>query len=340
VAVELVRQTRPASNVVGRIAAGAPRKLPGALLLGAHYDHLGMGGSGSLAPDAHEPHNGADDNASGVAALLEAGRLLAARRDTLERDVWLVAFSGEESGLLGSTHLTREPPAGLAIDELVAMVNLDMVGRLRDDRLSVLGGGSAEEWEEVVTPVCERLGLACELGGDGYGPSDQTPFYAAGVPVLHLFTGTHTDYHKPSDDTAAVNAAGGAQVARLAAGLLEAVADRETPPTYRRTAVTQAAEDSRSSGAWLGTVPDYVGPPDDAPGVLLADVRAGSPAEAAGLRRGDLLVGLGGREIGDIYDFVYALRDAKPGDQAVAVVLRDGQRLELTVTYGKRSGPM
>jgi hypothetical protein len=332
--VRLDETRRPAGNVVGRIAAGAAERLPGAVLLGAHYDHLGRGGPGSLVPDADEPHNGADDNASGVAALLAAARRLVARRGELARDVWLVAFTAEESGLLGSTRFTRSPPAGLSIGDLVAMINMDMVGRLRQDRLTVLGGESAAEWPELFGPACARAGIECRLGGDGYGPSDQTPFYAAGVPVVHLFTGTHTDYHKPSDDTPAINALGGAQVAALAADLAAELARRPGRLTHRQAPAPPPAGDSRSYGASLGTIPDYAGPPGGGRGVLLAGVRAGSPAEAAGLRRGDLLVGLAGREIGDIYDFVFILREAKPGQATTAVVLRDGARLELPVTFG------
>ena len=177
---DVVERTHEVDNIVGRISAD--ERLPGAVVLGAHYDHLGFGGASSLAPDAHEPHNGADDNASGTAALLEAARALSARREQLGRDVILVAFTGEENGLLGSSQFTREPPPGAAPEGLVAMLNMDMVGRLRNDRLAVLGGASAEEWEAVIQPHCAVYELECELGGDGYGPSDQMSFYAAEFP--------------------------------------------------------------------------------------------------------------------------------------------------------------
>jgi Tol biopolymer transport system component/Zn-dependent M28 family amino/carboxypeptidase len=329
--VALERKTRPASNVVGVIRAGADR-LPGALVIGAHYDHLGHGGTGSLAPDSHDVHNGADDNASGTAALLEVARELAEQRGKLRRDVYLIAFSGEEEGTLGSTAFTRHPTAGLKATDLVAMLNMDMVGRLRGNQVAVLGGESAEEWKEIVPAVCERDLVRCTLSGDGYGPSDHSPFYAAGVPVLHFFTGPHEDYHKPSDDADKINAAGGARVALLVANLATEIAARPNRPTYKSAPAPAPVGDVRSYGASLGTIPDYAG--DGRPGVLLAGVRTGSPAEQGGLRRGDLLVGLSGKEIRDIHDFMYVLQRAKPGEKTTAVVIREGQKVEMEVTFG------
>jgi Tol biopolymer transport system component len=336
--VELVPRKEQAFNVVGRLPAAAGSPQQGAVLVGAHYDHLGHGGPGSLDPDADAPHNGADDNASGTAALLEAARQLAAQRNELQRDVYFVAFSGEESGLLGSTYLTRNPPAGLDVEGLEAMVNMDMVGRMRDNRLSVLGTDSAQEWEAMVAPLCDAARVVCQMSGDGYGPSDQTPFYAAGVPVLHFFTGVHDDYHKPSDDTERINAGGGAQVAALAAEVTAELAALPSPLTFKAAPAPPPRGDTRSYGASLGTVPDYAGPPEGVEGVLLSGVRPGSPAEEAGIRRGDLLVELAGKKIGDIYDFVYILRDAKPGQKSTAVVERGGKRVELVITFGVSRG--
>ena len=330
--VDLERKTKPAANVLGVIRAGAADRLPGALVIGAHYDHLGHGGTGSLAPDSHEIHNGADDNASGTAALLEVARELVGQRATLRRDVYLIAFSGEEEGTLGSTAFTRHPTAGLKAADLVAMLNMDMVGRLRGNQVSILGGESAEEWKEIVPAVCERDLVRCTLSGDGYGPSDHSPFYAAGVPVLHFFTGPHEDYHKPSDDADKINAAGGARVALLVSDLATEIAARPGRPTYKSAPAPAPQGDVRSYGASLGTIPDYAG--DGRPGVLLAGVRAGSAAEQGGLRRGDLLVGLGGKELRDIHDFMYVLQRAKPGEKATAVVVRDGEKVEMEVTFG------
>ncbi len=330
--VALDRRTKPAANVLGLIRAGAADRLAGALVVGAHYDHLGHGGAGSLAPDSHEIHNGADDNASGTAALLEVARQLAGERGRLRRDVYLMAFSGEEEGVLGSTAFTRHPTAGLKTGDLVAMLNMDMVGRLRGNQVTVLGGESAAEWKEIVPPACALERLDCALSGDGYGPSDHSPFYAAGVPVLHFFTGPHEDYHKPSDDSDKINAGGGAHIAALVADLAAGIANRPGRPTYRSVPAPAPAGDVRSYGASLGTIPDYAG--DGRPGVLLAGVRAGGPAEQAGLRRGDLLVGLAGKDIRDIHDFMYVLQRAKPGEKTTAVVVRDGRKVPLDVTFG------
>ncbi|HTQ80211.1 MAG TPA: M20/M25/M40 family metallo-hydrolase, partial [Thermoanaerobaculia bacterium] len=182
-AIHLTRRMETAANVVGKLPAGTAERLPGAVLIGAHYDHLGYGGAGSLTPDSKAIHHGADDNASGTAAVLEAARTLAAERGKLRRDLYFVAFSGEESGVLGSTAFTRKPPAGLRLADLDAMLNLDMVGRLRGNQLTVLGTETAPEWKDLVPAACGRELLTCALSGDGYGPSDHSPFYASGVPV-------------------------------------------------------------------------------------------------------------------------------------------------------------
>src|SRR5882724_11556786 len=178
VEVSLEPTKQEAFNVLARLTSGAPasERLPGVVVLGAHYDHLGMGGRDSLAPDKNEPHVGADDNASGTAALLEAARALASRKGELRRDVVFASFSGEESGVLGSSYYTRSPSAGLAMGDVVAMINMDMVGRLRENRATVLGAGTAEEWDSLVKPACERARIDCATSGDGYGPSDQTAF--------------------------------------------------------------------------------------------------------------------------------------------------------------------
>jgi Tol biopolymer transport system component len=333
--VKINPRSAPAFNVAGRLRAGAPesKRLRGAVMVGAHYDHLGLGGRHSLAPDKQEVHVGADDNASGTAALLAVARALASNRESLARDVVFVAFAGEEEGILGSTHFTRTPPPGTVLKDITAMVNMDMVGRLRANSVSVLGGDSAKEWTELVAPACERARVTCVLGGDGYGPSDHTPFYSAGVPVLHFFTGAHADYHKPTDVAAGINAAGLAKIAEIVSAVTSGLAARETALTYKSIPSPLPRGDMRSFNASLGTIPDYAGPSNGAKGMLLAGVRPGGAAEQAGMKRGDLLVKLGNHPIGSVEDLMYVLNASQPGETVTAIVVRDGREVPLQVTF-------
>jgi len=319
-----------AFNVIGRIPGNG--ELDGVILIGAHYDHLGFGGDGSLDPDSRAIHNGADDNASGTAALLEVARQMQERRAQLKRDVVFMAFAAEERGLVGASNIVRRPPEGLAMEEAIAMLNMDMVGRLRDDRLSVLGGDSAEEWDDLVAPLCERYGFECAIGGDGFGSSDQSAFFAADIPVLHFFTGTHSDYHKPSDDADLINSEGGARVAWLVSDVAGTLANLDGELTLVKT--SDGPQQRMALKARLGTIPDYAGPADGSPGLLLSDVRPDSPAEAAGLQRGDIIVQIGDMEIASVQDYMVVLSEANPGDAAPVIVLRDGERIELEVIFG------
>jgi Tol biopolymer transport system component len=339
--VTLERTKEDAFNVVARLTSPAPaqERLPGVVVLGAHYDHLGMGGRDSLAPEKNEPHVGADDNASGTAALLEVARALSVRRSELKRDVVFASFSGEEAGVLGSTHFTRTPPAPLAMPDVVAMINMDMVGRLRENKTTVLGASTAEEWESLVQPACARARIDCATSGDGYGPSDQTAFYAAGVPVLHFFTGAHSDYHKPSDTADRINGAGAAQIAQVVADLAASTSRREQKLSFHKVAAPLPQGDTRSFNASLGTIPDYAGPPNGQKGVLLAGVRPGGAAETGGLRRGDILVRLGKHEIGSVEDLMYVLNASKPGERVTATALRDGKELKVDVTFQESKRP-
>jgi Tol biopolymer transport system component len=318
----------PAFNVVGRIAAPNPHG-EGPIIIGAHYDHLGYGGPESLAPDSHTPHLGADDNASGTATVLEIARALTENRSALTRDVVIALFSGEELGVLGSSALVAAKPAWLQGAQ--AMLNLDMVGRLRGNTLTVLGSDSAREWVPLVEAACDQARVVCRASGDGYGPSDHMSFYTAGLPVLHFFTGAHSDYHKPSDSAAKLNAAGMARVAEVVA--MVALAAQATKLTFQRAAAPQVRGDARSWNASLGTVPDYAGPPNGQSGVLLADVRPGGAAEQAGMRRGDILTRLGRFDVRSVEDLMFVLMQAKPGETVTALVLRDGRQVQLEATF-------
>jgi Tol biopolymer transport system component len=346
VALDLAPQTTDAFNVVGRIPAGVPAKdkLKGTLVIGAHYDHLGHGGRYSLAPDSTLPHVGADDNASGVAGLLEIAKLLAAERATLRRDIVLVAFSGEESGLLGSSHFVRSSDAGknsaLPKKAGFAMLNLDMVGRLRENRVTVLGAETAAEWAELVPKACTGARIECALSPDGgYGPSDQMSFFVAGMPVLHFFTGAHADYHKPTDTPDKINAAGLGQIAFAVAEVAKSVTSVDKPLRFNRGAKAPAPHgDLRNFNASLGTIPDYAGPGPGKSGVLLSGVRPGGGAEKGGMRRGDLMIRIGTHDINSIEDFMYVLNASKPGETTKVTVIREGKRIELEVTFQEGRG--
>ncbi|MDB4981024.1 MAG: tolB protein precursor [Myxococcales bacterium] len=346
--VALTFTTEAAFNVVARLP-GKPADKPEkkqkvrptpTIIIGAHYDHLGFGDRHSLAPDSHLPHVGADDNASGTAGVLEAAHALAGRAHTLPADVLFVAFSGEESGVLGSTHFTRTPPSGLAMANVRAMLNMDMIGRLRDNKLTAFGTASADELTALLAPACASARLGCApVDGGGFGPSDHMPFYVAGVPVLHFFTGTHGDYHKPSDTADKINFAGAAQIAAVVGNLAATIAERAAPLTFKKIAVPPPEGDVRSFNASLGTVPDYAGPPGGASGVLLAGVRPGGAAEKAGLRRGDILVQLGLHKIGSVEDLMFALNASKPGETVTASVSRDGKEVRVPVTFTEGHRP-
>jgi Tol biopolymer transport system component len=334
VALEPVRT--PTDNVVGVIRAGAAQKLPGIIVIGAHVDHLGMGGgSNALDPKVIAPHNGADDNASGVAAVLEVARILAPKKAELQRDVYIVAFSGEEEGDLGSAHFVRSPPTK---EPIVAMLNLDMVGRMRANQLHVNGAESAKEWKPLAEAACTNARLSCTIGGSGYGPSDHMAFYVAGIPVLFFFTGNHLDYHTATDDADKINAAGGARVAMVVGEIAASLAARKDALTYVKSAPETVAGDMRRAGASLGTVPSYGDDPNQPPGVLLSDVRPDAPAQKAGMKGGDRIVQVGTVEIRNINDLMFVLQTAKPGTDVKVTFVRDGKTQTVTATYGVPAG--
>lgn len=305
------------------------------VIVGAHYDHLGEGGvPGSLAPGQRAIHNGADDNASGVAAMLRvAERLAAGPRPA--RSVAFIAFTGEESGLLGSAHYVANRPADSGA--MTAMINLDMVGRLGAGPLIVYGVGTAEEWNALVEPAASRAGVQIATRTEGYGPSDHTSFYVKDVPVLHFFTNTHGDYHKPSDDWEKIDEKGLSAVSAIVGDVAEAAANRRPALTLRRGAgepPRQASGAGQGYGAWLGSVPDFT--PVDR-GVKLSGVTPGSPADAAGIKAGDVVVGIGTHEVADLQAMTDALRVHKPGEVVDVLVLRGDERLALRVTLGDRA---
>ncbi len=319
-------------NVVAVLRGRDPMLRDEAVVIGAHYDHLGLGHFGARDSASRGAiHNGADDNASGTATLLEIARLLAATPP--RRSIVFVAFAGEELGLIGSDAYVKAPALPLAGTR--AMINLDMVGRLRNGRLMALGAETAVEFPALLDSLNRQAGLDLRASGDGYGASDHQSFYLARRPVLHFFTDLHEDYHRPSDDADKLNVAGMARIARFTADLARAIADRAAPLTLVERPRPAPVAGRGGYGTWLGTIPDMTG---GGPGVRISGVTPGSPAEAAGLRAADVLMRLGPHEVPDLQAMTSALRALRPGD-TVAVVVRRGERLDtLRAVLGRRGG--
>jgi hypothetical protein len=316
--VEEIKDT--ARNVAGIIPGNDEDLRDECLIIGAHYDHLGMGQTGSLYR-GNEPkiHNGADDNASGTAGVLELAEKFASLQFDLKRSIVFVAFDAEELGLLGSSHFVDYSP--ISTGNMAAMINMDMIGRLKDDRqLTVFGTGTSDAWEDLLTSYNSTHNFDLSFNKDGMGPSDHSSFYAKKVPALFFFTGTHTDYHRPSDDPEKINYSGQEEVLNYIYEIASEIINMEEKPSY----VKLERSDNRSMGGWsvyVGTIPDYS---SDADGFKLSGVSPGSPAEKAGLKEGDIMTKFGDKEISNIYDYVYALKEHVPGDKVKITVNRDG----------------
>ena len=319
-------------NVVAIIPGTSPVLKGEVVVVGAHYDHLGAGGFGAL-DSATAVHNGADDNASGTAALLEIGRLLANRRPG--RTIVLVAFSGEELGTLGSSYFVQHPVPH-PIDSLYAMLNLDMVGRLRNARLMALGAATAQEFPALLDSLNKPATFDLRASGDGWGPSDHAVFYATRHPVLHFFTDLHEDYHRATDDWDKLNIGGIVLVAQFVADLTLALANRTGPLTFVDAPRPQATVGGSGYGAYLGTIPDMSGG-GVSDGVRISGVRAGSPAATAGLQAGDVITAIGQKRVVNLYDMTDALRSHQPGDTVVIVTRRDGAERRVTTVLGRRA---
>ncbi|MEE9211895.1 MAG: M28 family peptidase, partial [Phycisphaeraceae bacterium] len=352
--IDIEKVTHKGRNVLARLPAHSGSPTRPAVVIGAHIDHLGRGsGSGSLARDDEKDqiHYGADDNASGVAGLLEIAEYLVhqtstgpAKRDptgsagALERDVIFAAWSGEELGLLGSKHFVAElakqcgDPDNIR-SAVAAYLNMDMIGRL-DQQLIVNGTGSSSIWPGEIERRNAPVGLSISAQADASLPTDATSFYMKGVPVLSVFTGSHSEYHSPRDTPEKLNYPGLARVARFTALVARSLAAREDVPDYIVMKKTDRGTPRAGLRAYLGTVPDYGAA--ETLGLKLSSVTPGAPAEQAGVKSGDIIVQLAGRKIENIYDYTDAIGALKVGQSVEIVVLRDRERLTLTITPGSR----
>ena len=329
--LEEVRQRT--ENVIGVLPGSDPTLKDENIVIGAHYDHVGFGHYG--ARDSHtsgQIHYGADDNASGIAVLLHLAERLSRAQLKPARTVVFVAFSGEELGLHGSRQYVNSPTVPLSSTK--AMFNLDMVGRLRDNRLTVFGTRSAKELSGIVLEEAQKLGLQVSES-DSIGRSDHMPFYNKKIPALHFFTGSHPDYHRPSDTWEKLNVEGMAKVTELVRGIAEKIANRKEPMSFVSLPSRPPATGSEPQGygAYLGSIPEF-GANEE--GVRLAGVQDGSPAAFAGLQEGDVIIRLAEMKIQNLEDLTAALRSKKPGDSVEITILRNSQHLILKATLRAR----
>jgi Tol biopolymer transport system component len=336
--VKIEREVADGRNVIGHLPASQKQDAP-VVVIGAHYDHLGRGDANSLARKGEEGqiHNGADDNASGTATMLEIAHALSDMRgthpDLFSYDVVFAAWSGEELGIIGSSYFVDHPP--VAKERIAAYINFDMVGRVKDNTLIVQGVGSSDAWKGLVEKDNVAIGFNVQLDEDPYLPTDVTAFYPKGIPVITFFSGNHEDYHRPTDDVETLNYDDMARVAKLVTNLTLDLMKRDTPPAYVKVTPTSAHAGSRASmRVYLGTIPDYA--PGDVEGLKLSGVKAGGPAEKAGLQGGDVIVECAGKSIKNIYDYTYAMDALKIGEAVPIVVVRDGKRVTLTIVPAAR----
>lgn len=331
-AVASVVQTKATTQNVIALLPGAGARLKNEfILVGAHNDHLGFGGpnSGSRQPDTLAIHNGADDNASGVAALLEIAEKLAANRQRLQRSILFISFGAEEMGLLGSKFFTQHPLVDLK--QVKMMFNLDMVGHLSSEtKTMTLGGtGTAAGLDTIVQQHNGPYGFDLKLSPEGYGPSDHASFYAENIPVLFFFTGVHEQYHTPDDDVERINLAGAKAIADYAYDLIVAMANQEPALAYQEAGPKSRPSTGRSFKVTLGVVPDFASA--EKSGFRIDGVRKGGPADRAGMQKGDIIVAIEGKAVKNIYDYMHRLAELKTGQMVSVEFIRDGKKAILIV---------
>jgi hypothetical protein len=341
-----VRQRKAAlRNVVGYLPGTDPAVRDRIIVIGAHYDHLGLGEQDSLAPNAAgQIHYGADDNASGTAGMMELARFFSEEANRPRHSLLFMAFSGEERGLLGSAHYVESPM--IPLDRTVAMMNLDMIGRVSRNRLYIGGVGTSPQFRQWIQEENQGLGFQLDYSDSGYGASDHMSFVRRNVPVLFFFSGLHADYHKPTDTWEKQLPAETAKVLDLVSRVVKKVdatneklefvrVQRQQQPRDHGVAAPgeQTGDPGPGYGAYFGSIPDFG---EVERGVKFADVRDGSPAAQAGLRPGDILISFDGKEVRNLYDFTDYLRAKRPGDEVPVVVLRGGQEVRATVKLGSR----
>jgi hypothetical protein len=319
---------------VNNVLAWLPGQSDEYVIIGAHYDHLGRGNFDSLAPtQIGQIHPGADDNASVTAGVLELARLLARQRGQLRRSILFMNFAGEELGLLGSAEWVKQPTRPLA--KAVAMINMDMIGRIREDRVYVGGVGTGSNLKAILEQAQKDIPFKIEYSAGGYSSSDHTSFVSKQIPVLFFFSGLHSDYHKPSDTWDKINATSATRLLDMVGNVALQLADAQDRPTFQVVAEEKPPGGGGGSGygPYFGSIPDFG---QEVNGVKFSDVRPNSPAAKAGLKAGDILVQFADKPIKNLYDFTDALRRSQVGDVVEVKVMRDGQPVAASVKLEQR----
>ncbi|MCF7823796.1 MAG: M20/M25/M40 family metallo-hydrolase [Candidatus Marinimicrobia bacterium] len=331
VATEIIQHTASAQNVIGMLKGSDPVLAHEFIVVGAHYDHLGWGGpgSGSRKPDTKAIHNGADDNASGVSAVLEIAERFSLEKSRPKRSIVFVAFAAEEMGLLGSKFFTSSPL--IEIKNVKQMFNLDMVGRLdpQSKALTVGGTGTAKGMEEFLSSMKEESGLILSMTPDGYGPSDHASFYVENIPVLFFFTGITEEYHTPDDDVETINFEGEKLIADFAYDLIREIASMDQTMAFQEAGPKGPPQGGKSGKVKMGIIPDFAAA--NSQGFLLGGVVPGGPAAFAGMQKGDVMISMEGRSIKNVYDYMGRMSEVKLGQRITVEVLRGDQKLILIV---------
>lgn len=324
-----VHQTKTeVKNVIGVLEGEGPLANE-TIVIGAHYDHVGMGQRGFSPGAGKEVHNGADDNASGTVSLIELAKRFAGKKGKPARRLVFIAFTAEEIGLIGSAYYCKNPI--FPLKDTVAMFNMDMVGRMRGEKLTVFGTGTAKRWKPLLDSMGDEFSIKLTYKPEGFGPSDHSSFYGKKIPVLHLFTDTHRDYHKPTDDWDKINVPGMVRVVDMLEKIVEQTLEEKARPRYIQIA-GRANVNRGGSRPYFGSIPDFG---TEVEGYPIQGVAPGSPADKAGMKAGDVIIKLGKQKIGSLNDFDLALRKFKSGDLAEVTVKRDGKEVKLNVTLGK-----
>jgi len=330
-ATQVIKKQETTQNVVAVLPGNDPLLKNKYVVIGAHYDHLGMGGmgSGSRRPDTIAVHNGADDNASGVASMLELAEKMAAHKKDFKRSVIFIAFGAEEMGLLGSKFFTGNSPVDLENIEL--MINLDMVGSLNKETktLTIGGTGTAIGLSDLTAQLADTNKFSIKQSNEGYGPSDHASFYMKDIPVLFFFTGVTQEYHTPYDDADSLNYAGQETVTNYVYDLAMAVNNRNESLVYQEAGPKERPGGRRSLKVTLGIMPDYAS--ENTNGLRADMVIKGRPADRAGMQDGDVIVAMDGKPVGDIYEYMARLQEFEKGQRISVEVLRNGEKHILIV---------